>query len=305
MTARDPARYVGRFAPTPSGPLHLGSLVAAAASYLEARRNNGLWLLRIEDIDPPREKPGAAAAIVRDLEILGFEWDGPVRFQSNSKDAHEEALAELLSAGQAYRCDCSRTDLAEAPRGPLGPVYPGTCRNRTVSADAAVRVRTTGDPIEFVDRLQGPQVQYLERDSGDFVIFRRDGLVAYHLAVVVDDALEGITDIVRGSDLLDSTPRQIWLQRLLGFATPGYAHIPVILGPDGEKLSKSLGSGAVDTGQPSQSLFRALEALQQAPPAELARSPVGEIWDWAFGAWRLERLAGLRTLPLTFDRLSP
>ena len=297
MTARDPARYAGRFAPTPSGPLHMGSLVAAAASYLEARRHGGRWILRIEDIDPPREKPGSAAAIVRDLEHLGFQWDGPVRYQSQSAEAHEAALERLVHAGQAYRCGCSRTDLVDLPRGPLGPVYPGTCRQGSSAAEWAIRVRTDDAPIEFVDRLQGPQVQHLESESGDFVIFRRDGLVAYHLAVVVDDELEGITDIVRGTDLLDSTPRQIWLQRLLGYATPTYAHIPVLLGPDGEKLSKSLGAGALDTGQPSHSLWRALRALQQSPPPYLTGAPVTEIWDWAIEAWQPANLAGLRTLP--------
>lgn len=195
---------MGRFAPSPTGPLHFGSLLAAIASYLEARTSGGRWLLRIEDIDPPREQPGADAEIQRALEAYGLEWDGPVIYQSRRRDRHDAAVESLLASGRAYACSCSRRDLANAPRGPLGIIYPGTCRQGCSGPDSAIRVRTTDEPVTFDDRLQGPREQRLESESGDFVIRRRDGLIAYQLAVAVDDALDGITEVVRGIDLLDS-----------------------------------------------------------------------------------------------------
>ena len=235
-------QYVGRFAPSPTGPLHFGSLVAAVASYLQARAHNGLWLLRIEDIDPPREQPGATDLILKALEAYGFAWDGGVIFQGQSNEAHEAALSRLLEQGMAYPCGCSRKALADAPRGPLGTIYPGTCRNGCDADETAIRIRTDDEPITFVDGLQGAQTQRLETESGDFVIRRRDGLIAYQLAVVVDDELEGITEVVRGIDIMESTQRQIWLQKLLGYRTPHYVHIPVITHPDGDKLSKLTGA---------------------------------------------------------------
>jgi glutamyl-Q tRNA(Asp) synthetase len=200
-------------------------LLAAAASYLQARRHGGRWLVRIEDIDPPREQPGATERILEALERYGFEWDGPVTYQSRSGSAHEADLARLLEAGQAYPCGCSRADLVDAPRGPLGTIYPGTCRTGCSASETAIRVRTDDSIISFVDGLQGPQQQRLESESGDFVIWRRDGLVAYHLAVVVDDYKQGVTEIVRGIDLIDSTCRQIWLQGLLAYPTPDYSTV--------------------------------------------------------------------------------
>ncbi|MDH4054261.1 MAG: tRNA glutamyl-Q(34) synthetase GluQRS [Gammaproteobacteria bacterium] len=299
MPAREPNAYVGRFAPSPTGPLHFGSLVAAAASFLEARANHGRWLLRIEDIDPPREQRGAAQAIVEALERYGFEWDGDVYFQSASRAAHDAAVATLIERGLAYACHCSRSDLADALQGDLGSIYPGTCRDRQVSGESAIRIRTNDSPIEFEDALQGAITQRLESESGDFVIRRRDGLIAYHLAVVVDDENQGVTDVVRGIDLLDSTPRQIWLQRELGFRTPRYAHIPIITNSKGEKLSKSTAAAAICEEDVPATLVATLRFLRLSPPDKLAREHVSNIWSWALENWQLGKLSGQKTLVKT------
>ncbi len=289
-----PAPYVGRFAPSPTGPLHFGSLLAACASYLEARRNGGRWLLRVENIDPPREQPGASEDIVRVLDEFGFEWDGPVFYQSESKEAHLDALDTLEQ--HLFRCDCSRRVLADEPVGALGTIYPGTCREREVDGESAIRVHVYDTTTRFTDRLQGPQSMDLARESGDFVVLRRDGLVAYHLAVVVDDALHGVTDIVRGIDLMPSTHRQVHLQQLLGVPTPGYAHIPVAVHPDGDKLSKLTGAAPIDSTDASGTLVRALETLRQAPPDNLRTEPLAEVWRWALAHWNMSTLAGLESV---------
>lgn len=290
----EPTGYTGRFAPSPTGPLHFGSLLAAVASYLEARSHAGRWLLRIENIDPPREQAGAADAIVRTLAAYGFDWDGPTDWQQDAVDAHRDALDRLLSRGLAYYCTCSRNDLSDVETGPLGMIYPGTCRGRSrpPDGDAAVRVVTDESVIEFDDRLQGHQSQCLAAESGDFVVWRRDGLVAYHLAVVVDDHRQGVTDIVRGVDLLDSTPRQVWLQQMLGFPTPGYAHIPVAVWKDGNKLSKATHAPALPESAPGPALARALAVLGQSPPDELAQAALPELWDWAIANWDMGGLRG-------------
>ncbi len=260
--------------------------------------------MRIDDIDPPREQPGADQLILQALEIYGFEWDGSVFYQSKSAKAHSEAVETLIADGRAYRCGCSRRDLAYAPRGPLGTIYPGICRDGTDADEYAIRIRTTDEPITFEDDLQGEQGMKLESESGDFVIFRRDGLIAYQIAVVVDDYLEGITDIVRGIDLMPSTPRQIWLQNLLGYPTPQYAHIPVVVNADGSKLSKLTGATGLPLDDVSTMLFRALAALRQAPPAELARATVDDVWSWAQGNWNIDALAGRREVPLDAETLA-
>jgi len=288
--------YTGRFAPSPTGPLHFGSLVAAVASYLQARAHRGLWLLRIEDIDPPRAQPGATELILQALDAYGFEWDGEIIYQSESLEAHEAALATLRDRGLAYPCGCSRKDLADVPRGALGLIYPGICRNGCDAQDVAIRVRTNDQPIEFEDGLQGRQSQRLESESGDFVIKRRDGLIAYQLAVVVDDQLEGISEIVRGIDIMDSTQRQIWLQQLLGYRTPRYVHIPVITHPDGDKLSKLTGAPGIPLMNKRPTLVAALEALRQSPPPDLVAATVHEIWQWAETNWKLDELQGLRVV---------
>ncbi len=267
------------------------------ASYLEARSQDGQWLLRIEDIDPPREQPGATTRILAALEAYGFEWDGPTSFQSASRDAHDAAIERLLMGKLAYPCGCSRRDLACAPHGSLGVIYPGTCRDGCDSDETALRVRTNNEAMTFVDGLQGSQSQRLESESGDFIVLRRDGLIAYQLAVVVDDDLQGVTDIVRGIDLMDSTPRQIWLQQLLGFATPNYLHIPVAVNADGQKLSKNTGADGLPVDDVETTLVEALQALGQEPPADLDKSGLPEIWQWAGEHWDIAVLKRQEQIP--------
>jgi glutamyl-Q tRNA(Asp) synthetase len=260
--------YVGRFAPSPTGPLHFGSLVAAVASWLDARAAGGEWHLRIEDVDATRTVPGAEDEILRALEALGLHWDGPVVRQRERNARYAEALATLRGKGRVYRCRCSRREIADSgTHGIDGIVYPGTCRDLALGADipGADRFRVDSSPVEFADRLQGPQSQRLDRDIGDFVVKRRDGLFAYQLAVVVDDADLGVTDVVRGADLLDSTPRQVALQRALGFATPRYLHIPVAT-RNGEKLSKQTLAPALAADEGSRLIARALKFLGQEMP---------------------------------------
>ena len=290
MQARDPTPYIGRFAPSPTGPLHFGSLVAAVASYLQARTRNGRWLLRIEDIDPPREQSGASTEIVETLRCYGFEWDGDVIYQSANEKAHRSALATLIDQGLAYRCGCSRRDLDDAPRGALGIIYPGSCREAHIQGDAAFRLRTNDTEIAFDDALQGRIAQHLESESGDFVIRRRDRLIAYHLAVVVDDEIQGVTEVVRGIDLLNSTPRQIYLQDLLGYRRPDYVHIPVITHADGTKLSKLTGAPGISNDAVSKTLCAALVALQLEPPPKLATASPSDVWNWALKTWQMENL---------------
>lgn len=298
MAASDSQAYVGRFAPSPTGPLHYGSLLTAVASYLDARRAGGRWLLRIEDIDPPREQPGADQLIIKALERYGFEWDGPIIYQSSFHERHKAIVEDLIEAGLAYPCSCSRRDLAHMPRGPMGAIYPGTCRGGCDADDVAIRIRTSKVSIDFMDRLQGRQSQRLELESGDFVILRRDGLIAYQLAVVIDDADQGITDVVRGVDLLSSTTRQMHLQRLLGFDTPRYAHIPVVEHPDGSKLSKATGAAPIPADDVSAVLHATLTALGQRPPNRLATERASIIWDWAIKHWNPDALSRQQNIAL-------
>jgi len=296
MTSK-PAQYIGRFAPSPSGPLHFGSLLAAVASYAQAKTADGQWLVRIEDIDPPREQPGADKVILGALEAYGFEWDGSVSYQSQFTERHETLVQSLLDADKAYPCSCSRRDLADVRRGPLGAIYPGTCRYGCLSDEVAIRLRTDDEPIRFGDLLQGPQCQRLESESGDFIIKRRDGLIAYHLAVVADDFDQGITEVVRGIDLLDSTPRHIHLQRALGFTTPDYLHIPVVENTAGQKLSKLTGAKGISSDETSATLVSALDALKQLPPANLPHENISEIWAWAVANWRTDVLRDIKSIP--------
>jgi glutamyl-Q tRNA(Asp) synthetase len=294
-------RYRGRFAPSPTGPLHFGSLVAAVASYLDARAAGGDWLVRIEDLDPPREAPGSADQIVRALEAFGFEWTESIVRQSTRTDLYADAVARLVADGRAFPCSCSRTELQSAqPRGPRPEGeelrYPGWCRNgvRAPERPLAIRFRAPDGAVCFEDRIQGGQRFDVAAETGDFVIRRRDGLYAYQLAVVVDDAAEGVTHVVRGCDLLSSTPRQIAVQGVLRLPTPEYAHVPVVTDANGIKLSKSTGAAAINPDRPVSDLHRALRFLRQAPPAELASATVGEVWQWAINHWRVQPLYGLR-----------
>jgi glutamyl-Q tRNA(Asp) synthetase len=288
--------YHGRFAPSPTGPLHVGSLVAALASWLDARAAGGRWSVRIEDVDTPRTVPGAADAILRALEACGLEWDGAVAWQSRRTALYDAALERLRASGRVYRCRCSRREIADsALRGIEGAVYPGTCRSLALAADppCAERFRVEPGTVQFDDRVQGRVAQDVAQAVGDFVLRRRDGLHAYQLAVVVDDAEQGITDVVRGADLLASTPRQILLQRALGFATPRYLHFPVATDADGEKLSKQTRAPALDGASAVASLQPALQFLGQpasaaAAPRELLAEAVRR-WDPA----RIPRRAGV------------
>jgi glutamyl-Q tRNA(Asp) synthetase len=292
--------YRGRFAPSPTGPLHFGSLVAAVASFLEAKTAGGEWLIRIEDLDAPRVVPGSADEILRALEALQFEWNEPVLFQSARTDAYQRSLERLQLDSRAYPCSCSRSEIEAAQK--IAPTagedarYPGWCRSgvRTPGRDLAVRFRIDERPIEFFDKLQGCVRIDLTTQSGDFVIKRRDGLFAYQLAVVVDDAEQAISHVVRGLDLLHSTPRQIQLQQALGLRQPEYAHVPLVIDENKMKLSKSAGSGALDLSRPSDPLWRALRFLRQSPPLELRLSDLATLWQWAIQNWRVHSLSGLR-----------
>jgi len=323
--------YCGRFAPSPTGPLHFGSLVAAVGSYLDARAHHGIWLLRMEDLDAPRCVPGAADGILRTLEAFGLHWDGEVLYQGQRAEAYEAALQQLQSSGATYPCGCTRKEIADsALQGIEGFVYPGTCRKGGASPTpspspggrgelrhVAWRVRTDKESVraelvearnlpfdrlrangvvEFQDALQGAVTQHLELEIGDFVVKRADGLFAYQLAVVVDDAAQGVTHVVRGADLLASTPRQIWLQGLLGLVTPAYMHLPVAVNAAGEKLSKQTLAAPVDSLDAAGTLWRVLTFLRQSPPPELA-GDLPELLAWAVRNWRPDVLRGLKALP--------
>jgi glutamyl-Q tRNA(Asp) synthetase len=293
LSPSTPLVYRGRFAPSPSGPLHLGSLVAAVGSYVEARTHNGQWVLRIENLDPLREVSGASAEILKVLEALGMEWDGSVVYQSQRGEAYRAALAKLERKRLIYLCSCSRKEILDSTiRGIEGAVYPGSCRKQrgTGTFRAAWRMRTDNEPIEFTDSLQGAVRQQLQQDIGDFVLRRSDGVFAYQLAVVVDDAEQGVTHVVRGEDLLNSTPRQIYLQQLLGYPTPYYFHLPVVLNARGEKLSKQTHARPINASTPIRQLIMVLRLLGQAPPPELIDADIASFWKWAIQNWRPERI---------------
>jgi len=299
--------YRGRFAPSPTGELHFGSLVAALGSYLDARNHQGQWLLRMEDLDRTREVKGAADAILRSLDAFGFEWDGPVCYQRHRSEAYAEAIDRLLQEGQAYACSCSRKQIAEsAPVGDEGPIYPGTCRTRHLQArhTRSIRLLTRDEEIAFRDHIQGPVRQNTGREIGDFVIRRADGFHAYQLAVVVDDAWQGITRVVRGADLLLSTPRQCHLQQLLGLSRPEYAHLPLAVDTAGRKLSKQHGDAPVDARQPLTALMRALAFLHQPLPPERPVS-LDDFWAWGVKNWSLSAIPAQRRLPIAPQKSQP
>lgn len=286
-------RYRGRFAPSPTGPLHFGSLVAAAGSFLDARSQGGDWLVRMEDLDPPREVAGAADSILQTLDDYGLHWDGPVVYQSSREQHYIEALTLLDTAGQLYPCGCSRNDIRQArPADKPAGFYPGTCRDGIPAGREArsIRVRTGDISIRFDDRLQGRQQESLTGTCGDFLLRRADGLIAYQLAVVVDDAEQGVTDIVRGADLLDSTGRQIHLQQLLGLKIPRYMHLPMAVNAQGEKLSKHTHAQPVSSQHRSQTLCAALGFLGQPLETDMETADLGEIWQWAIDHWDIDAL---------------
>ena len=303
------SNYTGRFAPSPTGPLHFGSLVAAVASYCDAKANAGKWLLRMEDLDKPREVAGAADDILRTLQAFGFEWDDQIVYQSKRSEAYEHALQNLKNQSVIYPCSCSRKEIVDSSIliGIEGAIYPRTCYTKTVffkhnltpSINAAYRAVVLDKTIGFMDAIQGKIVQNLARDIGDFIIKRADGLFAYQLAVVVDDAEQNITHIVRGADLLDSTPRQIYLQQLLGLTTPNYAHVPVAVNAQGEKLSKQTLAQPISVSAAAQQLFNALSFLGQNPPMQLQNFALNEIWQWAIVDWQLASIPREKTYSTT------
>lgn len=283
--------YVGRFAPSPTGLLHLGSLIGALASYLDARAQQGTWLVRMEDLDPPREAPGAAQAILNSLLAHGLQWDGEVLWQSQQHTHYQAIIEQLLKQGQAFYCNCSRSDI-----NAQGGIYQGHCRGKHQLSDhpqataCAIRLQTNDSTIGFIDSIQGAHQQQLNREVGDFVIQRKDSLYAYQLAVVADDAQQGITHIVRGSDLLDSTARQLYLQQQLGYPAPHYTHIPVITHSDGQKLSKQSFAPAILNNQAKANLLKALEFLQQTLPPHDQQQDCQQILNWAIHHWQPKRI---------------
>ena len=285
--APPPAAYRGRFAPSPTGDLHFGSLLAAFGSWLRARQARGRWLVRIEDLDPPREVAGAAGRQLDTLAAFGFVPDEDVAWQSRRSDLYQEALARLLQDGRAFFCHCSRTDLAA-----MGGVH-RACVARQPRTDPAVRLRVADESVvAFDDAVRGRIEQDVAREVGDFVLKRADGYWAYQLAVVVDDAAQGITEVVRGADLLDSTPRQILLQRALGLRTPAYAHLPLVLGADGRKLSKSDAALPVDPADPLPALREAWLRLGQAGSVLDGANGVADLLQRAVAAFDADAIPG-------------
>ena len=288
------SRYRGRFAPSPTGPLHFGSLIAATASYLQARSQQGEWKVRIEDIDPPREVAGASESILRTLEAFGFEWDGAVDYQSDRIERYHVALEELKKCGLVYPCACSRKDIAKYD----SPVYPGTCRNGLPAGRVARAWRVYAENrIVLEDAIQGLIEYDLPSQSGDFVLLRADGLIAYQLAVGLDDAEQGMTEVVRGADLLHSTPRQLYLQQVLKLPSPRYAHHPVVVNVAGEKLSKQTHAPSLESSQPVPALWDALTFLGQSPGKDLRNATLKEIWDWATAHWDMHNISRSRAQP--------
>jgi len=281
--------YVGRFAPSPTGPLHFGSLVAAVASYCDAKSHDGQWLVRIEDVDTTRTVPGVAQHILHTLAAYGFAWDDEVVHQSERTALYQDHLDQLIQAQLAYPCTCSRKEIADSSTsiGIEGAIYPGTCLHHTPKPHipCAWRMRVPADSIEFFDLAVGHIAHNMARDFGDFVLKRADGLFAYQLAVVVDDHLQGVTHVVRGADLLNSTTRQIYLQQRLGFDTPRYLHIPVVTNAAGEKLSKQTLATPLQVENANFALFEALSFLGLHPPNPIKNATLETVWRWAITHW--------------------
>lgn len=298
--------YRGRFAPSPTGPLHFGSLVTALGSYLQAKSQGGEWLVRMEDLDPPREVPGSADDILSTLEAYQLLWDGPVLYQSQRHEAYEAVLDQLASQGHSFPCACSRKTIAEAistshphTEGHK-EIYPGTCRHGLPQGVKArsIRVRVSQESVVFHDLLQGSIETQLDRNIGDFVIKRADGFYAYHLAVVVDDAHQGISEIVRGTDLIESTPHHLYLQQLMGIPAPQYAHLPIAVNEQGEKLSKQTHAAAVDTNQPGITLAKALSFLGHTPDPDVIYASPKELIEWALANWNLANIPDNTEIPV-------
>lgn len=306
MTGIDPSThpnhsYIGRFAPSPSGPLHFGSLISALASYLDAKSCGGQWLVRMEDLDPPREQPGAASDILHSLEAHGLEWDGEVLYQSTRLDAYREQLESLIQANLVYPCQCSRQRLQG-----LGGIYDGYCRYHPINNNTPIAWRlklydlpagfAQREIIRFTDAIQGEQTQNLRTQAGDQILKRRDGFYAYPLAVVVDDIAQGITHIIRGSDLLEVTGRQIFFFQLLGHTPPLFGHVPLAIQENGQKLSKQNHAPPLLPQYAGRNLWQALRFLGQNPPSELAGSEPSVVLHWGLAHWQLDKVRGLSHL---------
>lgn len=296
-----PANYLGRFAPSPTGRLHFGSLVAALASFLDARHNQGKWLVRMEDLDPPREQPGAADAILHCLEAYGMEWDDSVAYQSQRWDIYEDYLNRLQNADLLYPCDCTRQDLQI-----MGGIYTGRCRDRQIDLHQphALRLKLYDlpagfciqDELRFSDLIQGLQTQNLRTQAGDQILKRKDGLYAYQLAVAVDDIEQQITHIIRGSDLLEVTARQIVLFQLLDAPIPRFGHVTLASQANGQKLSKQNLAPPLEFADAGINLWHALRFLQQNPPAELYGAPPPELLTWGKNNWQLTAIKDLSAI---------
>lgn len=293
--------YVGRYAPSPSGPLHLGSLLAATASYVDARAHGGHWLLRIDDLDVARTVPGATEDIIATLSRFGFEWDDGIVYQSQRHGAHAESIAGLIDGGRAFRCACTRREQRGGLEGLEGPIYSGACRRGMPSGRRARSTRLRVDDVTVTcrDAFQGRYVQRLASDIGDFVLGRAEGHAAYQLATVVDDAWQGVTHVVRGADLLSSAPRQMYLAQMLGLTPPAYAHIPVLVDDQGRKLSKSTGALGLAEDALGPQLVRCLELLGQQPLATLASRPPRAILQWAIAHWSRDAVPRVSALTLS------
>ncbi len=287
--------YKGRFAPSPTGAVHFGTLLAAVGSYLQAKKNNGEWIIRMEDVDLTRKVSGADTDILHTLEAFGFEWQGEILYQSTQNEYYENASQQLIEQSLVFPCLCTRKQLAENG----SDIYPGNCRQRQLPEknDHALRVIASDINITFNDAIMGKRSQHMAQQCGDFIIKRRDGLFAYQLAVVVDDAIQGISEIVRGADLLDSTPRQIYLQQLLGYATPAHCHLPLAIDANGNKISKSEGAAKVDIKNKEKLLCKTLEFLAQKPPVDLANDSINDIWQWAINNWNINTVPHNKRIP--------
>ncbi len=292
---------MGRFAPSPTGPLHIGSLYTALASFLQARAKSGSWFVRVDDLDTFRIVPGSTDSILRTLEIFGLYWDGSLIYQSQRLESYRVILNQLDEQNLIYPCTCTRKFLAlHAKQNPTQPLYPGFCRGKIDNhqTDYALRVKTSTDPIRFYDKHQGYVSQDLSKKTGDFIVKRRDRVYAYQLAVVCDDYDQGITEVLRGADLLESTPRQIYLQKLLGFPTPAYRHIPVIVDEQNIKLSKQSHAKPVDESRPVNTLLYLLKLLNQPLPADIEMADLDAIISWAIKNWNPFRLPKSQNISL-------
>jgi glutamyl-Q tRNA(Asp) synthetase len=292
-------QYIGRFAPSPSGPLHFGSLIAATASYLCAKSVQGKWLLRIEDVDRFRIKENSINSIIQTLESYGYQWDDAILYQSKRSEAYQDALNSLSDL--TYPCSCSRKFLQkQAPTGMYGYTYLGYCREQMSNPDAAqfaIRLRTNNTLVYFDDGLQASISQSIETEVGDFIIKRSDNMFSYQLAVVVDDEYQQVTEVVRGSDLLDNTPRQLYLQQCLGYQSPRYLHFPTAITSDGKKLSKHYHSAPVSAEQKRGTILKTLNFLGQKAPFIDQFSSLESIWDWAIKNWDRDKIPAQMTLP--------